>query len=308
MPKFSVVIPVYNKEGFIGDTLRSVLAQTVSDFEIVVVNDGSTDGSKQIIEQFNDARVRYIEQPNQGVSAARNKGIAEAKGHYVALLDADDYWQPTYLEEHERLIGLFPEERVFAVNSEYRKGTKTIAKHYSIPMGKSPVVVDFFEASYRSSIVCSSTTVLHTSVFSEIGNYDTAIDSGEDTDFFIRLGLKYPIVFSPQTLAEIVVAPGSLSQQSSQHVRTTHFRKFETLEAAHPRLKKYLDLNRYSLCLQAILEGDDATYHNLLGKIDTDQLSKRQRFLLKQNKPTLHLLLKTKETLSKWGFQLSAFK
>jgi glycosyltransferase involved in cell wall biosynthesis len=308
MPKFSVVIPVYNKANYLPKTLASVLSQTEGDFEVVLVDDGSSDGSKEVIAQFNDARIRYYFQENQGVSTARNTAIRQAEGDYIALLDADDVWHPTYLETHASLIEQFPSQQVFAVNSVYIKGDRHISKRYSIEIGNLPRIVDFFEASLRHSIVCSSTTVFHSSVIDTVGYYDSSIESGEDTDFFIRLGLHFPIVFSPKVLADIIVAQDSLSQQSLQKVRTTHFSKFGTLEKTQPLLKKYLDLNRYSLCIQAILENDTATYQQLLAKIDLNQLSQRQRFLLQQNRGTLKFFLKAKEMLSQWGLQLSSFQ
>ena len=95
---FSVVIPLYNKGREIARTLGGVAAQTYTPLEVIVVDDGSTDDSARVVEGLDLPGVRLIRQPNGGVSAARNRGIAEAKGDYIALLDADDYWKPEYLE------------------------------------------------------------------------------------------------------------------------------------------------------------------------------------------------------------------
>ena len=99
MPLFSVVIPLYNKENYISETINSVLKQSVQDFELIVINDGSTDKSLDIVKSFNDFRISLIDQKNIGLSATRNKGIKLAKGRIVALLDADDLWQPNFLKE-----------------------------------------------------------------------------------------------------------------------------------------------------------------------------------------------------------------
>ena len=104
----SVIIPLYNKEREIGDTLRSVLAQTLPPAEIVVVDDGSTDRSAEIVRGIRSPLVKLVTQPNAGECAARNRAIAESTGDYIALLDADDTWEPGFLEEIAAMIAEFP--------------------------------------------------------------------------------------------------------------------------------------------------------------------------------------------------------
>ena len=116
MPKISVVIPLYNKEKSIASTLRTVLNQTFSDYEIVIVNDGSTDYSVAEAGKVQDDRIRLIHQQNAGVSAARNRGIEEAKGELIAFLDADDEWSPEYLFTQYHLYQKYPQCDVFACN------------------------------------------------------------------------------------------------------------------------------------------------------------------------------------------------
>src|SRR3970040_1764287 len=99
MPFFSVIIPVFNKEKFIEVTLKSVLNQTFIDFEILIINDGSTDNSAQLIKGFDDPRIRYYYKENSGVSSARNDGIEKTQSNYISFIDADDYWYPDFLEE-----------------------------------------------------------------------------------------------------------------------------------------------------------------------------------------------------------------
>src|SRR5690606_21977683 len=104
MFKFSVVISVFNKEKYIAETLKSVLNQTFTDFEIIILNDGSMDNSQAEILKFDDPRIKYFSQRNQGAAAARNEAIQKAENDYIALLDADDYWYPFYLEEQKKSI------------------------------------------------------------------------------------------------------------------------------------------------------------------------------------------------------------
>jgi glycosyltransferase involved in cell wall biosynthesis len=113
---FSVIIPVYNKVDCIGTTLNSVLSQTYTNFEIICVDDGSKDDSAAVIQQFNDSRVRLIQQTNAGVSAARNTGIAAAKGKWIAFLDADDWWHPNYLATLAELTIQYPNAQALATN------------------------------------------------------------------------------------------------------------------------------------------------------------------------------------------------
>lgn len=120
----SLVIPLYNKEDAILKTIDSVLKQTYSDFEVIVVDDGSKDNSLRVVQSIEDPRLRVIHKENGGVSSARNRGIREAKGDYIALLDGDDLWEPTFLEEQIRLIHDFPNAGMWGVNTAFIKHGK----------------------------------------------------------------------------------------------------------------------------------------------------------------------------------------
>lgn len=309
MIRFSVVISVFNKEKYISKMLRSVLDQTYSDFEVIILNDGSTDDSEAKILTFKDKRIRYFSENNKGAAAGRNFVIKKAATNYIALLDADDFWEPNYLMEQKRLIEKYPFEKIFAVNSQFLKNGKIITKRYSVNITENEdYIFNFFESSLNDSITNSSTTVLNKTVFEEIGYYDENIISGQDTDIFIRLGLKYNVVFSPKILCNIVVAPESLSRRTKKVSEKADFEKFSKYESNDIFIKKYLDLNRYSLCLIAILEGNKESFKKIQKNIDQKNLTRRQRLLLLQNKSSLEILLKTKNYLSRLGFRLSAFK
>lgn len=310
MPKFSVVISVFNKERYIADTLKSVLAQTFTDFEVVILNDGSTDNSEAEILKFNDPRIRYFSKENQGAGAARNFVIKEAKSDYIALLDADDSWLPYYLEKQNMLITDYPNESVFATAIEIEKKNKIYPSEYSVlNLTHNEVrIVDFFSASFLNSILTSSSTVLHKRVFSKIGYYDPSIKSGEDTDLWIRIGLEYPVVFLNKSCAVYRYAFSSLSNTKLKVSQKASFEKFEPFEKDNPALKKYLDLNRYSLCILAKIEGNKEAFQKNLQKINQENLSKKQRFLLRQNKTILKYLSKTKNRLERMGLRLGTFK
>ena len=108
-PNFSVIIPTYNREDFINSAIDSVWGQTFSDFDLIVIDDGSTDRTRESVEEYQDSRLRYFYQNNKGVSSARNRGIKESKGKYLAFLDSDDTWVDTKLERTAEYIKKFPD-------------------------------------------------------------------------------------------------------------------------------------------------------------------------------------------------------
>ncbi len=309
MPKFSVVISVFNKEKYIADTLKSVFAQTFTDFEVVILNDGSTDNSEAEILKFKDPRIRYFSKENSGASAARNFTIQQATSEYIAFMDADDYWYPFYLEEQNRLIDKFPKESVFATATEIKRNGKTFKNNYSIDFAtKDIVVVDYFEASQLDSVLLSISIVIKKEVFENVGYYDPKIKSGEDTDLYVRIGLKYKVVFSPKVCATYVVRKNSLFQSVKKLEEKANFEAYAVHEKDNPALKKFLDLNRYSLCILAKMEGNKEAFKKNFEKINQGNLSKKQQFLLRQNKTILKYLSKTKDNLEKLGLRLGTFK
>lgn len=309
MPRFSVVIAVFNKEKYIADTLKSVLAQTFTDFEVVILNDGSTDHSEAEILKCNDPRIRYFSKENQGASAARNFTIRQAKAEFIALMDADDFWYPNYLEEQNRLLSEFPSESVFATATEIKRNGKVFKNSYSLQtIGTDAIVVDYFMASQLDSVLLSISTVLKKCVFEEVGWYDPKIKSGEDTDLYVRIGLKHKVVFSPKVCATYVVRKNSLFQSVKNLEEKANFEAYEIFEKDNPALKKFLDLNRYSLCIFAKMQGNKEVFQKYYQKINLDNLSKKQQFLLRQNKTILKYLSKTKDNLEKLGLRLGTFK
>ena len=134
----SVVIPLYNKEKEIACTLRSVLAQTSQPLEIIVVDDGSTDGSAARVEEIGSPLIRLIQQENRGVSAARNRAMQEACGEYAALLDGDDTWEPGYLAEIERLIAAYPGCGAYATSFNVDDGHRATLRKRRVSWISSP--------------------------------------------------------------------------------------------------------------------------------------------------------------------------
>jgi len=309
MPKFSVVIAVYNKEAFIANTLQSVFDQTEQDFELLILNDGSTDNSEQAIAPFRkDPRVHYFSEPNQGAGAARNYLIKKATASLIALLDADDLWHSHHLETHSILQTAYPKESVFATNSELKHGDIITKRHFSIPTeGREHLITNFFEASLQDSIINSSTAVIKNEVFKKVGLYNPTITSGQDTDLFIRIGLAYSIAFHTSTTATILRNNSSLSNRSNV-AQKAKFTEYEMEEQTNASLKKFLDLNRYSLCIEARLSKHEDVYRHHFQKIDLANLNKKQRFLIRQNLNVLNVMLGLKKIGKSLGLNLSSFR
>lgn len=201
----SVVIPLYNKEKSIAATLQTVLNQTFTDYEIVIVNDGSTDNSVAEVEKVQDARIRLIHQQNGGVSAARNRGIKEAKGDLIAFLDADDEWKPEYLATQYHLSQKYSECSVFTCNYEFRnvKGEIRPTVIRKLPFcGDDGILSNYFEvACYSNPPICSISIMVNKLAIQTIGGFPVGIKSGEDLLTWARLASQYKIAYSTKSEA-----------------------------------------------------------------------------------------------------------
>ena len=308
MPYISIIIPLYNKEDFIIKTLDSVLAQTFKDFEIIIINDGSTDKSEEKIFKIQDPRIYYYKKENGGVSDARNFGIEKSKSNYIAFLDADDYWYPDYLQEMYKNINTFPDIKIFSVAIEIETANRVLKPSYSIKKTADCEIVNYFVASCKRTVLFPSSSVFHKSVFKEIGAFDTNMKSGEDTDLWIRAGLVYPILFSWKILVRYVHDAKSLSKNHKTAIESIDFSKFIALEKSNPDLKKFLDLNRFSLAVKSKLINDKDNFTKLYNAIDLSKLKLKKRIILILPAFLLKLLINLKIGLAKIGLQQSVFK
>jgi glycosyltransferase involved in cell wall biosynthesis len=201
MPKVSAVIPLYNKEKYITRAIDSVLAQTVQDFEIIVVDDGSTDGGVNVVRQYRDERIRLIQQSNAGVSAARNLGIEESTADLIAFLDADDAWKPEFLETVLRLRNKYPTAGIYATSYEIKQPNgRVIRPRYRAipPFPWEGVIPNYFEsASALDSLpVNSSAVMIPKRVFKTCGGFPLGEKQAEDLDMWLRIAVEYPVAFS----------------------------------------------------------------------------------------------------------------
>lgn len=196
----SIIIPLYNKAHQIRNTLTSVLLQTYRDFELIIVDDGSTDDSIAEVQKFDDGRIRVIHQKNSGVSAARNRGIKEAKYDLIAFLDADDEWKPDYLDTQNRLAQKYPECSVFACNYEFHnsKGQITPTIIRKLPFkSDTGILTNYFEvASASHPPLWTSAIAVRKQAIESVGGFPVGIKSGEDLLTWARLAVKFKIAYN----------------------------------------------------------------------------------------------------------------
>ena len=220
----SVVIPLYNKEKQIEKTLQSVLLQSFQNFEIVIVNDGSTDGSEAAAESVQDERIRIIHQENAGVSAARNRGIAEAKFDLIAFLDADDRWKPEYLQTQFELMQKYPECSVFACNYEFVHADGSVHPTIirKLPFaGQDGILANYFEvASCSNPPLWTSAVMARKTPMQAIGGFPTGIKSGEDLLTWARLASVGIIAYSRKVGAQYELQTSSSGAPPSDIERT----------------------------------------------------------------------------------------
>ncbi|MBX3256824.1 MAG: glycosyltransferase family 2 protein [Chitinophagaceae bacterium] len=195
---FSIIIPLYNKEQYVSKTLESVFAQTFQQYEIIIVDDGSTDKSVEVVKGFTDPRMRLISQKNQGVSAARNRGISEALFNYIAFLDADDWWEPAYLEEMKHLADKYPECTMYGAAYKVVRNRKTFFECAEVPEG---VVDDYFKMRVKYPVTWTSATVVKREAFNIVGGFPVGMIAGEDGYMWCKIADKYKVALTPKVLA-----------------------------------------------------------------------------------------------------------
>lgn len=198
MVKVSVVIPLYQKVRWISRCLDSVAAQTCADFEVIVVDDGSTDGGGDVVRERADPRLRLVRQENQGEGAARNRGLAEARGEWVALLDADDEWRPQFLA-----AALAEVERDPALGAVFTNVVDGDSGRELLQRGESGTLRDYFAfvlANAGFGMTASSTLVRREALLAA-GGFRTGVSAGADLDAWARLAWRAPVAFVPAPLA-----------------------------------------------------------------------------------------------------------
>ena len=195
MPLFSVIVPLYNKERYVVRALRSALAQRMADIEVIVVDDGSTDSGPARAESIADARVKVFRQENQGVAAARNRGISLASGQWIAFLDADDLWGRDHLSELQSLVTRFPDAGLVGASSREVVEGGNIEFLESRSPGSLRRIDYFREAAIQIGVLHTSSIAINRAVFDALGGFSDH-RYGEDLEYWARVALEYPVAKS----------------------------------------------------------------------------------------------------------------
>ncbi|MDG5492647.1 glycosyltransferase family A protein [Psychroserpens sp. SPM9] len=310
-PFFSVVIPLYNKERHIKTTIESVLNQTFKNFEIIVINDGSTDASAHQIEAFNDSRIQLFTTENHGVSYARNYGVEQSSADYICFLDADDIWHRHHLEHIKMMLDRHPKCGMYCKAYDKKINGTHYKCHYhtiSDPDFLGPID-DYFEATLVDSIAYTSSVMIPKMIFKTLGGFNEAIDSGEDTELWIRIALDFDICF--YNTISVTINQDADNRISEKHIRNRKVMDLEQFEAhtqTHASLRKYLDANRFSLGMQCKRSGENALAKYYFDRIDFKHMNFKQKLLISSPKSLLVILKRLQNLLRQFHINLSAFR
>ncbi len=208
MPLVSVIIPTYNRDWIVAEAIDSVLAQDFSDYELIVVDDGSNDGTPKILAAYGD-RITVLRQPNRGVSAARNRGIAAAAGHLMAFLDSDDLWLPQKLSTQVNFFAEHPEAVICQTEERWiRNGVRVNPKKRHLKFSGM-----IFERSLALCLVSPSAVMIKKSLFDTVGLFDENLPACEDYDLWLRVSCRYPVHLID---TELIIKRGGHEDQLSK--------------------------------------------------------------------------------------------
>lgn len=310
MPFFSVIVPLYNKEKYIQNAIQSILNQSFSDFELLIVNDCSTDNSLLELEKINSDKIRVIHhQVNKGLAATRNTGIKNAQSNYITFLDADDEWCPDFLKSIHHLIHNFSDAKIYATN--YQEIWDTTIKY---PFNGSENLVpdfkgylNFFKINLKQGIYCHGSVCFHKEVFEKVGYYNESIRNSEDLDFNIRANYHFQLAYdATQLMVYHMQTENQLTRINLKNKTIPDFDIYEVWSKNKPELKKYLDFERYVLG-KRLKKCGDVRWKKMLVSIDYQNLNWKQKILLKLPKVILLRIDDFKRFLLKYNFKISTY-
>lgn len=288
-PFFSIIMPVYNKAPYIRDTISSILNQTYSSYEIIMIGGASTDDTDIICQEYateNPETFRYITQSGKGVSTARNDGILSAKGKYIAFLDADDIWIPEYLETMKKLIDDYP-DAVFYAGGHTWKYPDGVETSRVLPISRGYINYPKVSIDYNGLGILNSWIIYDRKTVINAGLFKTDYTIGEDADLAVRMALSGKVAYEPKNLGTYMAElPESLCKYSSGfEVLVPGEPELYTVEQK-PEIVKYHDWLIINVALQNIVRGYPKTARKQLRKITNKRNKKVKLFTTLSYFPT----------------------
>jgi glycosyltransferase involved in cell wall biosynthesis len=293
---FSVVIPLFNKRAFVRRTLESVLNQTFPPAEVIVVDDGSTDGGGGVIAGI-DERVRVVRQENIGLGLTRNRGFAEARSDWVALIDADDIWLPEHLATLAEVRATFPAADVVAAGSQ-EVHNDSISKALDAGPDSRCRLIDFFR-DHQPELFQASSIAIRRSALARTGGF-SGHRLGEDSEFWVRLALNHAIAVSARRTSVYVRGTGGMMEQAEAQMAATAAIPdppiLATLDAAlvapeyasrHADIGAYADRVRTGYARSLIYHGRVTEARRMLDGVRTPSSEVRVYRLLSQVRPSM---------------------
>lgn len=287
---FSIVIPAYNAANFISTSIDSVLNQTYTNFELIIVDDGSTDMTKSIIDQYDDERIRYMFQDNAGVSAARNKGILESRGKYICFLDSDDEWYVNHLAELSSLIEEYTTCGLYITGYDIRLNNgdivhksqqilKKICKEHITSNNGYDVLLNNGYFFNTNTVCCKK------EVFDKVGLFKVGVKNGEDDDMWFRIFAYYSIAISKKVTTIYNRTNCGATGQRVEVFESTFLGRIESLlnSSEIPQYRKdslliWVERNKLSRARKYILAGNKLETLKLFKKIEFRKVSKKKYF------------------------------
>ena len=279
---FSVIIPLYNKAPYVRKTVESVLRQTFDDYELVIIDNGSNDGSSEIVASFTDPRIRIVRlEENVGVSNARNKGVSLSTAPYITFLDADDWWEPTFLEEMRGLIERHPDAGIYGTGYYIVKNGKKRVAPIGVEEGFTEDEINYC-AVYAKTLcmpLTSITVAMPRSIFDEMGGFKPHLKLGEDFDLWVRIALRHKVVFLNKSLSNYnqdvdVTFRGTHHLRDPKEHMLWNLGYLEPVEKTDPDYKQLIDnLRTYGLLSYLLTKQYRQAARQELAKVDWDRQS-----------------------------------
>ena len=309
----SVIIPLYNKEKHIEGTLQSVFSQSYTNFEVLLIDDGSTDEGLKIVRKSKDHRLRIFSIANSGVSYARNYGIKKSNYDLIAFLDADDLWLTDHLKDLVQLYHQFPKAGLYCTSYIRKFAELEIQpKFNSLPedVNWNGIVQDFFKSSSINSIAWTSAVMVPKRIFNLVGTFDTSITmgAGEDTDLWIRIAKDHQVAFTKKASAiHNLTADNRLTNTNTDSRTFLNLDRYSKDFETNPSLKTYIDLQRFSIAIQYKRIGNEKQYDLLVQKLDKSSLNWKQQLLLSLPANIISVLYRFQKWLLKHNIYRSAY-